>query len=155
MIKEVLQVYDMNEASGLARFLDAQKETFDEALQEIKEGKKRSHWMWYIFPQLKGLGFTDISKYYAIKDLREASEYLNHPILGSRLIMISSALLELTTRDAYKIFGLPDELKLKSSMTLFSLVDGADAVFQQVIDEFFGGEKDQKTLNLLSGEIGK
>lgn len=149
MIPEILHVYDMNETKSLSRFLDAQQNTYDEALKEIKGSRKRSHWMWYIFPQIKGLGFTDTSKYYAIKDLDEARQYLDHPILGARLVEISLALLELDTRDAYGIFGSPDELKLKSSMTLFSLVPNAPLVFEQVIDKFFEGHKDQKTLQLL------
>ena len=151
MINEILQVYDMNEATGLDRFVEGQRQTFDIALDEVRNGKKRSHWMWYIFPQLKGLGFTDISKYYAIRDLNEAKAFLRHTILGTRLLTITSALLELECRDAYKIFGTPDELKLKSSMTLFSLADDeTNNIFQQVIIEFFDGKRDQKTLHLLS-----
>ena len=137
----------MNETSSLSRFIDAQQNTYDEAFKEIESGKKRSHWMWYIFPQIQGLGFTDTSKYYAIKDLTEAAAYLKHPLLGERMISISKALLQLATRDAHAVFGSPDDLKLKSSMTLFSLVPNADPVFQQVINEYFEGP-DERTLLL-------
>ena len=149
MIPEILHVYDMNETKSLSRFLKAQDNTYDEALKEIKNGRKRSHWMWYVFPQIRGLGFTDTSKYYAIRDLMEAQEYLEHPILGSRLIEISKALLELNTRDALAVFGSPDEMKLKSSMTLFSLVPKADPIFNEIINAFFAGEKDESTLQLV------
>jgi len=149
MIPEILHVYDMNETKSLSRFLKAQDNTYDEALKEIKNGRKRSHWMWYVFPQIRGLGFTDTSKYYAIRDLKEAQEYLEHPILGSRLIEISKALLELNTRDALAVFGSPDEMKLKSSMTLFSLVPKADPIFNEIINAFFAGEKDESTLQLV------
>ncbi|MEJ2882338.1 DUF1810 domain-containing protein [Pedobacter sp. GR22-6] len=149
MIPEILHVYDMNETNSLSRFLNAQQNTYEDALREITAGRKRSHWMWYIFPQVLGLGFTDTSKYYAIKDLQEAQAYLSHPVLGERLIGISKALMAQKKRDAQAVFGSPDELKLKSSMTLFSLVPAADLVFRQVIDAFFDGELDQKTLQLL------
>jgi len=149
MIPEILHVYDMNETNSLSRFLNAQQNTYEDALREITAGRKRSHWMWYIFPQLLGLGFTDTSKYYAVKDLQEAQAYLSHPVLGERLIGISKALMAQEKRDAQAVFGSPDELKLKSSMTLFSLVPAADLVFRQVIDAFFDGELDQKTLQLL------
>ena len=149
MIPEILHVYDMNETKSLSRFLKAQDNTYDDALKEIKNGRKRSHWMWYVFPQIRGLGFTDTSKYYAIRDLKEAQEYLEHPVLGSRLIEISNALLELKTRDALAVFGSPDEMKLKSSMTLFSLVPEADPIFNEIINAFFAGEKDESTLQLV------
>ena len=106
--------------------------------------------MWYIFPQLLGLGYTSTSVTYAIKDLDEAAAYLGHPVLGGRLIEICNALLKLDDNDAHKVFGSPDDLKLRSSMTLFSLVPGAAKVFQQVLDKFFGGRKDEKTLQLLN-----
>jgi len=150
MIPEILHVYDMNETNMLSRFLEAQQHTYDKALIEIKSGKKRGHWMWYIFPQIKGLGFTETSKYYAIKDLGEATEYLKTPILRNRLVEISNALLQLDTRDAFAVFGSPDELKLKSSMTLFSSTPNSDPVFAHVISEFFDGNKDEKTLHLLA-----
>ena len=135
---------------NLQRFIDAQRSDYATALREIKSGKKQGHWMWYIFPQLLGLGYTSTSVTYAIKDVDEAAAYLGHPVLGGRLVEICNALLALDDNDAHKIFGSPDDLKLRSSMTLFSLVPAADKVFQQVLDKFFGGRKDEKTLQLLN-----
>lgn len=149
MIPEILNVYDMTETNDLSRFLEAQLNSYETALEEIQNGRKRSHWMWYVFPQLRGLGFTDTSKYYAIKDLQEAEMYLAHPILGQRLVQISTALLELETSDAHRVFGSPDDLKLRSSMTLFAQVDHGNSVFEQVLEKFFNGAQDEKTLVLL------
>ena len=139
----------MNNDYNLERFTEAQETDYAIALSEIQRGKKRSHWMWYIFPQLLGLGYTSVSIEYAIKNLEEAKYYLQHEILGKRLIEISNALLKLETNDAHAIFGSPDDLKLRSSMTLFSLVPEADLVFQLVLDKFYNGKKDEKTLQLL------
>jgi uncharacterized protein (DUF1810 family) len=139
----------MNKIYQLERFTAAQKNHFAIALKEIKEGRKRSHWMWYIFPQVQGLGFSENSKLYAITVLEEAAAFLQHPILGSRLTNICNALLALKTKNAHAIFGSPDDAKLKSSMTLFALVPNADTVFQQVLDQFFDGAKDDKTLRIL------
>jgi uncharacterized protein (DUF1810 family) len=135
---------------NLQRFIDAQRGDYPTALAEIKSGRKRGHWMWYIFPQLMGLGYTSTSVFYGIKDLDEAAAYLQHPVLGVRLVEISNALLSIDGTDAHKIFGSPDDLKLRSSMTLFSLVPGASNVFQAVLDKFFQGRKDEKTLQLLN-----
>lgn len=136
--------------TNLNRFLDAQENDYEIALAEIKNGKKQSHWMWYIFPQIAGLGFSDTSKYFAIKDLFEAKEYLNHQILRNRLVEISNELLKLENRNAREIFGSMDDKKLKSSMTLFSQVEGANSVFQKILDKFFVGSQDQKTMQLLN-----
>ena len=133
----------------LQRFLDAQEKDYAVALSEIKNGRKKSHWIWYNFPQIKGLGFSETSRFYAIKDLQEAEAYLSHPVLGERLIQISNALLELPENDANKIFGSPDDLKLKSSMTLFASIDNTNPVFSKVLDKFFNGERDIKTLQIL------
>ena len=105
--------------------------------------------MWYIFPQIQGLGFSSTSQHYAISGLQEAAAYLNHPILGQRLIEISKVLVQLDSSNASQVFGSPDDMKLKSSMSLFASVPNADAVFQQVLDKFFQGNKDQKTLSIL------
>jgi uncharacterized protein (DUF1810 family) len=105
--------------------------------------------MWFVFPQIKGLGYSEISKRYAIRNREEALAYLQHPLLGARLLQISEALLQLQGNDAYQIFGSPDDLKLKSSMTLFSSLQDASPVFSSVLDKFFGGTKDAKTLHLL------
>lgn len=132
----------------LERFLEAQKLNYANALKEIKAGHKRSHWIWYIFPQIQGLGYSEVSKFYAIKDRAEAQAYINHPVLGDRLIEISEALLRLDSNNALKIMGTPDDQKLKSSMTLFLLVSG-NPVFQQVLDKFFEGEMDCFTVKAL------
>lgn len=139
----------MNNTYNLERFIKAQEQDYAIALSEIKNGKKQSHWMWYIFPQVLGLGYTSTSIQYAIKDLDEAAAYLNHEVLGRRLIEISNALLELETNDAQKVFSNTDSMKLRSSMTLFSLVPGANKVFQSVLDKFFNSKKDDRTLQLL------
>ncbi|TKC62133.1 DUF1810 domain-containing protein [Pedobacter hiemivivus] len=135
---------------NLERFIAAQKSVYQTALNELKAGKKQSHWMWYIFPQIQGLGYTEISKRYAIQDLDEAAEYLEHRMLGPRLILLSRVLLGLETSDAHKIFGSPDDLKLKSCMTLFSQVPGTDPVFGLVLKKFFNGLKDHITLKILN-----
>jgi uncharacterized protein (DUF1810 family) len=130
----------------LERFVNAQQQNYASALAEIKNGKKRSHWMWYVFPQVKGLGHSDTAKFYAINSMQEAEDYLAHPILGKRLIEICNALLNLESNDAHEIFGNPDDLKLKSSMTLFSYVPKAHPAFRQVLNKFFEGSMDDRTL---------
>ncbi len=130
----------------LDRFLIAQQMDYQNALEEIKSGRKRSCWMWFIFPQIEGLGHSEMARYYAIKDMEEAKAYLEHPTLGSRLIEISQALLEVESNDAAAVMGWPDNLKLKSSMTLFALAKPECEVFQKVLDKFFQGEMDQSTL---------
>ncbi|TSJ38940.1 DUF1810 domain-containing protein [Mucilaginibacter corticis] len=135
--------------NDLQRFIDAQEADFATALAEIKNGRKHSHWMWYIFPQLQGLGFSETSKYYGINDLDEAEAYINHPVLGQRLIEICLELLRLKSDDANEIFGNPDDRKLRSSMTLFAALPDAYPVFQSVLDKFFKGEPDDKTLRLI------
>ncbi len=134
---------------NLNRFIDAQLRDYPNALSEIKNGKKQSHWMWYIFPQINGLGRTEMSDYYAIKDLDEAKAYMQEPMLRSHLLEICEALLSLKTNDANKVLGFPDDLKLKSSMTLFSQACPEENVFQKVLDKFFNGVADQKTIELL------
>ncbi|HEY9534504.1 MAG TPA: DUF1810 domain-containing protein [Mucilaginibacter sp.] len=133
----------------LQRFIDAQEHDYADALAEIKRGRKRSHWMWYIFPQIQGLGFSEMSKRYAIKNLDEAEAYIAHPLLGQRLIEICTALLDLDGNDAHAIFGTPDDMKLRSSMTLFASLPDAYPVFKSVLDKFFNGKMDNATLNLL------
>lgn len=140
----------MSSAYNLNRFTEAQAKNFADALAEIKNGKKRTHWMWYVFPQIQGLGNSEFARFYAIKDLNEATAYLEHPVLGNRLIEISEALLQLDSNDAYQILGSPDEMKLQSSMTLFSLVPNADAVFEAVLKKFYNGVKDPKTMKIIS-----
>lgn len=139
----------MTQAYTLQRFIDAQATSYDLALSEVKRGRKQSHWMWYIFPQIQGLGFSEVSKYYAITNREEAEAFLKHPVLGSRLVRICNALLDLAGTDATRIFGSPDDVKLKSSMTLFAAMPEADPVFQRVLEKFFNGTKDSRTLQII------
>lgn len=132
----------------LNRFISAQERSYDAALREIKAGQKRTHWMWYIFPQIAGLGFSSTAQFYAISSMQEAKDYYAHPVLGKRLVEISEALLALDTSDAGAVMGYPDDLKLRSSMTLFFEATG-DAVFQRVLDKFYSGKPDSKTLSIL------
>ena len=134
---------------GLERFVQAQADSYARALREIKSGRKTSHWMWYIFPQLSGLGHSQTARYYAIRDRAEAEAYLDHPVLGKRLLEISSELLKLESSDATAVMGWPDDLKLKSSMTLFSLVS-REPVFRQVLEKYFRGEEDAYTVQAIS-----
>jgi uncharacterized protein (DUF1810 family) len=136
------------ESDDLSKFLTAQERDYSGALAEIKKGKKHGHWMWYIFPQITGLGFSETSRYYAIADIEHAARYLQHPVLGKRLIEISEAMLAVKGKTANQILGSPDDLKLKSCMTLFTLVEDKNSVFQAVLDQFFNGNLDQKTVDI-------
>lgn len=136
-------MYDLN------RFLKAQEQSYETALSEIRSGQKRSHWIWYIFPQVKGLGFSYTSEFYGIDGLDEAKAYMGNGLLRKRLVETSEALLSLESSDAGYVMGYPDDLKLRSSMTLFAEASSETEVFQKVLDKFFGGKKDQKTLDLL------
>jgi uncharacterized protein (DUF1810 family) len=140
----------MTTQNNLHRFIDAQETNYATALAEIKNGRKLSHWMWYIFPQILGLGHTETSRYYAIRDIEEAQNYFNHPVLGQRLLEMTRELLQLSTNDANQIFGSPDDLKLKSSMTLFASVLHTDPIFQKVLDKFYKGLKDENTLKIVN-----
>lgn len=137
----------------MERFLKAQEHVYDIALAEIKNGRKDSHWMWYIFPQLKGLGLSQMSLKYGIVNLNEAKEYINHPVLGQRLIEISKAVLDSNVATANELFGYVDAMKLKSSMYLFSIAAPNISVFQDVLDKYFDGEIDELTRRLLSAAI--
>ncbi|GGC12755.1 DUF1810 domain-containing protein [Dyadobacter sediminis] len=139
----------MKTERNLNRFLEAQNRDYSQALSEMKSGRKRSHWIWYIFPQIHGLGFSSTSEFYAITDLNEANDYLQHPVLGSRLIEITKAVLAHNGKTANQIMGSPDDLKLKSCMTLFGLLENTNPVFQQVLDKYFNGMQDQKTLAII------
>lgn len=140
----------MTDNKELIRFLEAQNQVYLKALSEIKNGKKTTHWMWYIFPQIKGLGSSETAQYYGIKDLNEATAYLQHPILGKHLIEISEEVLNLNGKTAAELFGTPDDLKLRSSMTLFATVENTDPVFQKVLIKYFNGIPDNLTLQLLN-----
>jgi len=146
---------DANEPGGagdphdLDRFVQAQAEDYERALAEIRSGRKRSHWMWYIFPQFEGLGFSATSKRYAIKSAAEARAYLGHPVLGPRLRECAEAVPRVEGRSASEIFGSPDDLKLRSCATLFAHVSGAGSVFDRLLTKYYQGERDSKTLRLL------
>jgi uncharacterized protein (DUF1810 family) len=144
----------MAKQKGISRFMEAQERDYQIAFAEIKSGRKHTHWMWYIFPQIQGLGFSEISQFYAIKDKTEAEEYLRHPVLGSRLIRISRELLKATHNDANKIFGSPDDVKLQSCMTLFASLEHADPVFNAVLEKYFQGNVDTKTMQILKQSTG-
>lgn len=134
----------------LVRYLEAQNHVYLKALSEIRNGKKVSHWMWFIFPQVKGLGQSEASKLYGITDLEEARAYLQHPVLGKHLIEISQAVLNIEGKSAKAIFGTPDDMKLHSSMTLFAKVPDADPVFEKVLDKYYGSSVDELTLQILN-----
>jgi uncharacterized protein (DUF1810 family) len=138
----------------LDRFVVAQRTSYERALGEIKAGRKHSHWMWYVFPQLAGLGFSATSKRYAIKSLDEARAYLSHPVLGPRLAQCASAALAVEGRTAWEIFDSPDDVKLRSCATLFAAVAGRDSVFQRLLDKYFDGAPDSETLRLLEPKQG-
>jgi uncharacterized protein (DUF1810 family) len=141
----------------LDRFVQGQKHDYDQALAEIVAGRKRTHWMWYIFPQFDGLAFSSTSKLYSIKSVAEAKAYLDHPLLGPRLFECAEAVLQVDGKSALEIFGAPDDLKLKSSATLFTCVLPSGSVFDCLLAKFYGGERDAKTLRLLGIEprVGK
>lgn len=138
--------------TDLKRFYEAQNYDYKTALAEIRSGRKVGHWMWYIFPQIAGLGKSSMAQYYAIHDLNEARDYLNDKVLSSRLEEISEALLHLKTDDPLQVMGWPDNLKLRSSMTLFAEADPHRHVFGKVLEKYFRGEKDPATLKILEGQ---
>ena len=131
------------------RFKSAQERDYERAFSEIQSGHKVSHWMWYIFPQPYGLGRSETSKYYGIRDLREAQAYLEDRYLNDNLVAICNELLKLDTSDARLVFGHPDDMKLKSSMTLFSYISEKNSIFQKVLDKYFDGKDDKRTLGML------
>jgi uncharacterized protein (DUF1810 family) len=141
----------MTGVHDLSRFLDAQQGTYEGALSEIRQGQKRSHWMWFVFPQYAGLGVSPTSQRYAINSVTEAEAYLKDPVLGRRLLECAEALLRVEGRSVQQIFGFPDDMKLRSCATLFAHVSPAGSVFERVLQKYFGGERDEKTLRLLSG----
>ena len=139
----------MEHKIDLSRFIEAQKKSYPAALCEIRNGRKTSHWMWYIFPQIHGLGRSPISQYYAIQSLEEAKAFLQDPYLGGNLLEISEVLLALQTNNRTEVFGKLDDMKLWSCMTLFSVVSEEDSVFCQVLDKYYQGRADRKTLGIL------
>lgn len=138
-----------NVDQNLERFINAQNAVYQQVLAELKMGTKQSHWMWFIFPQLEGLGRSATAIKYSIKDKLEAEQYLKHPVLGKRLIECCELLLKIHNRSAAEIFGYPDDLKLKSSMTLFAMVPNSHSIFKDVLNKLYCGEYDQMTIKLL------
>jgi uncharacterized protein (DUF1810 family) len=138
-----------NDPYQLNRFLDAQQGTYQQALEELQGGQKLTHWMWFVFPQIDGLGTSPMAKLYAIKSLEEARDYLAHPILGTRLIECCEALLAVQAKSATEIMGRPDDMKLQSSMTLFAMLERSDSTFVRILEKYFQGQKDAKTIELV------
>jgi uncharacterized protein (DUF1810 family) len=134
----------------LARFVEAQEGVYPHALAELRAGRKRSHWMWFVFPQLDGLGSSPMARRYAIKSRAEAEAYLRHPALGPRLLECAAALLGVEGKTAHEIFGSPDDWKLRSCATLFAQVSPAGSPFERVLDAYFAGRPDERTLELLA-----
>ena len=137
----------------LDRFVAAQASDYERALSEIRAGQKRSHWMWYIFPQFAGLGSSSMAERYAIKSLAEAKAYLAHPILGPRLVECTEATMSINGRSANAIFGSPDDLKLRSCATLFAKISPPDSVFERLVKKYFDGRYDDRTLRLLGDTV--
>ncbi len=134
---------------NLNRFLQAQQGDYERALSEIKAGRKRTHWIWYVFPQLEGLAFSSTSQHYSIKSLDEARAFLAHPVLGPRLIECAEAVMSVGNRSAHEIFGSPDDLKVRSCATLFAFVSPSGSVFERLLKQLFPAGRDAKTLELL------
>ena len=143
----------MDDPFDLDRFVRAQAQTYTRALSELERGRKESHWMWWIFPQIDGLGSSPTSRTYSIKSEDEARAYLGHPVLGPRLIECSEAVLAVDEKSATEILGSPDDLKLKSSATLFGYISAPGSVFERILDKFYGGERDAATLRLLRARV--
>ena len=142
----------MEDKYNLERFVSRQKDSYNTAYKELSQGMKQSHWMWWIFPQIIGLGMTSISKEYSIKCIEEARAFLDHPYLGKNLKEICKVMLHIESNDASHVMGYPDDLKLCSSMTLCIEADPEEKLFQQVLDKFFNGRKDSRTLDILKSQ---
>lgn len=142
----------MKNSYDIQRFVDAHNTDFEKALTEVRNGKKTSHWMWYIFPQIKGLGKSSISQYYAIKDINEAKEYIKNQQLHDDMYLITNELLRQEENNPTVIFGRPDDRKLQSSMTLFSIADADNQIYEDVLNKFYNGKKDNRTLYILKNE---
>jgi uncharacterized protein (DUF1810 family) len=140
----------MNDDFDFGRFVDAQAPVIPQVRSELSEGLKRTHWMWYIFPQLRGLGNSPTARFYAIESLAEAKAYLDHPILGPRLLECTNLVNAVEGRSAYQIFGSPDDMKFHSSITLFSRADPAQKGFITSLDKYFDGVPDTRTIEMLA-----
>lgn len=140
----------MTDPFDLQRFIDAQDRVYAAVLDELTHGRKRTHWMWFVFPQLAGLGHSPMAERYAISGLEEASAYLAHPVLGARLRECTERVNAVAGKSAHEIFSSPDDVKFRSSMTLFAEVDEAGSLFEQALEHYFAGEKDRRTLDILA-----
>lgn len=138
--------------ADLSRFVEAQATTYQTALAELRRGRKASHWMWFVFPQIQGLGPSPTARLYAIADLAEARAYLDHPVLGPRLLEVVTAINALPGDDAHAVFGSPDDLKLRSCLTLFQAAAPDEPVFGQALAKYFGGAPDPRTLERLAAK---
>jgi uncharacterized protein (DUF1810 family) len=137
----------------LRRFVEAQAPVYHDVLVELRAGRKQSHWMWFVFPQIAGLGRSGTARFYAISSLAEVRAYLDHPVLGVRLRECTELILAVEGRSAHEIFGSPDDLKFRSSMTLFAeAAPREETLFQAALDKFFGGEPDQRTFEILRSQ---
>lgn len=141
--------HSITDPFDLQRFLSAQEGVFDNALRELQAGRKTSHWMWFVFPQFDGLGHGGMARRHAIRSLAEACAYLRHPLLGARLLACTLAVNSVAGRGAHQIFGSPDDMKFRSSMTLFELVPGADPAFSVALEKYHAGQRDAATLGLI------
>ena len=144
----------MDDPHDLARFLAAQAPVIDQVRTELRAGRKRSHWMWFVFPQLRGLGFSSMAQRYGIASLAEARAYLAHPVLGPRLVECCTLVLQVPERPALEILGSPDDLKFRSCLSLFSLAAPGEAVFRQGLERFYAGEPDPRTVALCGTMAG-
>ncbi len=140
---------DLDDPYNLRRFVLAQSEDYQQALSEIRSGRKRTHWMWYVFPQIDGLAFSSTSQHYSIKSVEEAKAYLDHAVLGPRLLECAEAVIRVEGRSATEIFGSPDDLKLRSCATLFACVAAPGSVFDRLLEKYYRGLRDDRTLRLL------
>lgn len=134
---------------NLERFVLAQQRNYGDALRELRSGKKRSYWIWYVFPQIRGLGDSFMSRKYALSGLEEARAYLAHPVLGLRLLECCQVVLAIPTNDPWEVFGSPDDMKFRSCLTLFALAEPSRPIFEELLDKFYEGQKDLRTIQSL------
>jgi uncharacterized protein (DUF1810 family) len=142
----------MDDPYNLQRFVDAQDPVYDQVRSELEEGHKRTHWMWFVFPQIEGLGHTSMARKFAISSLDEAKAYLQHPVIGARLIECTRLVINTTGRTIEQIFGYPDDLKFRSAMTLFARASTDNSIFEDALRKYFRGEHDRLTLERLEGK---
>jgi uncharacterized protein (DUF1810 family) len=139
----------VHDAFNLQRFVDAQEPVFGEVMLELQRGRKRSHWMWFVFPQLASLGVSSTAKHFGIHSLEEARAYLHHPVLGPRLLQCCETLMKVEGRSAHGIFGSPDDLKLRSCLTLFEMAAPDEPLFAQCLQKYYGGQRDERTVGWI------